>query len=41
MILDDRTVADDAFTLRQRGQDVVVVEMTDPVPGPEENPAPS
>ncbi len=42
MILDDRKEADDiAFKLRQRGQDVEVVEMTDPVPDEEERPAPS
>ncbi len=41
MILDDRKEADDiAFTLRQRGHDVEVVEMTDPVPE-EERPPPS
>ncbi len=41
MILDDRKEADDiAFTLRQRGHDVEVVEMGDPAPE-EESLAPS
>ncbi len=40
MILDDHREAEDiAFTLRQRGQDIEVVEMGEPVPEEERPPS--